>query len=428
MRVVDQGEKSNPDEKDPHNIPQSIRDVLKKQQELSAKGPAPVNALLNTEALPEGIMSPRPPQFGAQAASTDTARSDAVFKEKLRTSTASPVVEAPALEEPPRMRQDLKTRPSFPKDKLGPEWKRVDFPSNLVPYKGVAEIYLRPFEVADLEAIYDSIQTNNSSGYFDALDQCISMDIRDLTVPDFIYMQYWLRMSSYTKSPFLISWTSRYGENLEETLSTTNLQTIMLDMTREEYADWEAQGIVFPTLRDSEYILESIPDNPEPNTPQKDDWIMQNAQYIYLTPEELKQGRVMEQKIAKLRSNKDPDILASIQEFARISEHGVIEMIETTNKQFDPVKAIVFLRDQAKSLQTLARGVADENEAIEQTAGILQLLNASEEFIEEAKQIEDTLARGEEYLPRKENIALRQIQSMDMFPTPSTKKTTRPTA
>lgn len=426
MRFVDEGNEGGADSKDPHNIPKNVQAILdaqkRRQAELAAGKPPQKHVSLAPPNMPV------PPTFGNQP---DMEEAEQLYQTKtkaanLRGSTAMSTVEEPVLpsspaKQPTSAGEANKTRDSFPKGKLGPEWRRVDFPSNLVPYKNITEIYVRTFQVADLEAVYDSVETRNHSGYIDALDQCISVDIRDLTVPDFMYFQYWLRMASYTKSPYTITWTSRYGDDIEERLSMPNLKVQSLEMTREQYAEWEAQGVCFPTVRESEYIINATSESPDgevDNPP--DNWAMQNAQYLKLPDDAPKHNR-MEQKISLLRSSKDVDLLVTIQEFAAAIDHGVIESIVTVNPKFEPKKAIEFLRDQAIRLRTLARGAAEQSEAIEQAAGMIRLVEAAQEFDDEAQLIEDTLAKGEKYTPRKEDIVLRNIGPVDMFPTANTK-------
>lgn len=412
------------DEKDARNaIPDNVRKAMELRDAAANRTP-PVRHV-NLGEPPNGAL--RPPQLPNQR--EDRVNLDDATKaygEKMQMDRHTPNRQAPAAPDEryeevvaaPLKQEETKPRPPFPKSELGPEWRRIDFPSNLVPYPGVEELYLRPFEVLDLEAIYDSIETENHTGYLDALDQCISMDVRDLTVPDFIFMQYWMRMSSYPRSPYTVTWTSRYGNDIKQKLAPPELQLIYLNMTREEYADWYKRGICFPTVRESEFIINSSP-APDPTNGKRDTtretWAMQNAQYVRLDADAPVTDR-MRQKMLKLRTSKDIDILTDIQNFAIASEHGVVENITSVDPNFEPKSGASFLRKSAEQLRTLARGVADENAGIEQTAGLLQLIQAADGYDEEATEIEAALEKGVAYKPRKENIALRSITPMDMFP------------
>lgn len=416
------------DEKDARkDIPDNARKAMELRDAAASRTP-PVRHI-NLGEPPNG--GPRPPQLPKRSEDrVDLDEATKAYSDKVQMDRHTPKQAVAARDEryeevvaAPLKQEETKSRPPFPKSELGSQWRRIDFPSGLVPY-GITELYLRPFEVLDLEAIYDSIETENHTGYLDALDQCISMDVRDLTVPDFIFMQYWMRMSSYPRSPYTVTWTSRYGNDIKQKLSPPELQLIYLNMTPEEYADWYRRGICFPTVRESEFIINSAPPA-DPTTGKrdttKDTWAMQNAQYVRLDEDAPVKDR-MRQKMLKLRTSKDIDILTDIQNFAIASEHGVIENITSVDPMFEPVKAIAFLRRSAEQLRILARGVAEENAGIEQTAGLLQLVQAAEGYDEEATEIEQALEKGIAYQPRKENIALRSIGPMDMFPVAHTEK------
>lgn len=367
------------------------------------------NVSLNTNAA--GL--PNPPVFNTENFKPLLPSRQEVAQPKEEPEES--LVEKPQASKPSN--EFIKSRPSFPKEKLGPEWFRIDFPSNLVPYD-VDEIFVRKFNVNDLESIYNSIETENHAGYLDALDHCISFDIRELTVPDFIYLQYILRMSSYTRSPYTIEYTSRYGNERTETISQRNLKVVYLDMSRAEYAEWKQKGIAFPTVRDSEYIIEYESTKGD-NSPRPDAWIQQNAQYIYIPTNDPNANRSMEAKIDMLRSSNNIDILTDIQEFAQRSEHGVIESLEIADADFKPEEAITFLRNSAQQLRQFVIQITNDNkdnlsEAV--MAGSLHLAEQAEALDTEADDIARHLEEKRIYLPKKETIALRSISAMDMFP------------
>lgn len=361
---------------------------------------------------PKGVTGPLPPNFGTQPAATEAPaapKPDKIIPSSAVHAQTAKVQEHTTEEAAPAAKSAPKTRSAKPSH-LDEKWQRVDFPSNLVPYPGVDEIYLRPFTVPVLEQMYDAIEARNHSAYIDAIDKCVSIDIRDLTVPDWIYAQYWIRISSYTRSPYTIKWTSKYGNEHATPVKMTDLKTVILKMTPEEYSDWLSKGFSFPTLRESEYMIlnedEESPDN---------DWVVQNAQYLFL-PNDF-EGDRMKEKMRIFREKEDVEFLVDIQDFAAMTEHGVVESIRLRDGKFEPKEAIAFLNYSADQLRTLAKaGAENENMELDNTAGIIALAEKAAEYEKEAADIQKALDAGETYVPEEEVVVLRSIQPTDMFP------------
>jgi hypothetical protein len=181
-------------------------------------------------------------------------------------------------------------------------------------------------------------------------------------------------------------------------------------MQPEEYNEWVKKGFSFPTLRESEFMIlnedEESPDN---------NWVVQNAQYLYLAPDF--EGDRMKEKIRLFRERGDVEFLTDIQDFAARTEHGVVESIKLRDEKFDAVKAKEFLIHSANQLRTLAKAGADnENMDLDNTAGIIALAEKAEEYETEAAAIQTAIDAGETYQPEEEVVVLRSIQPTDMFP------------
>jgi uncharacterized protein YqfB (UPF0267 family) len=402
---------------DNKELPDNVKRVMEIQSKRTFDPPRTGNPLDDTSApvthqvmAPAGVKGPLPPQFQQASEAAEVLDKAPPLPTK---AAAPPVHQQTAKVQEHTTEEKTKSAPKTRSVKpahLDEKWQRVDFPSNLVPYPGINDIYLRSFTVPVLEQIYDAIEARNHTAYIDAMSKCISMDIRDLTVPDWIYAQYWIRISSFTRSPYTIRWTSKYGNEHATSVKLTDLKTVILDMQPEEYNEWVKKGFSFPTLRESEFMIlnedEESPDN---------NWVVQNAQYLYLAPDF--EGDRMKEKIRLFRERGDVEFLTDIQDFAARTEHGVVESIKLRDEKFDAVKAKEFLIHSANQLRTLAKAGADnENMDLDNTAGIIALAEKAEEYETEAAAIQTAIDAGETYQPEEEVVVLRSIQPTDMFP------------
>ena len=81
-----------------------------------------------------------------------------------------------------------------------------ELPSNFKPYSGRNYIMIRPFSVRELKLIARSIEHNNVDFITQAIDNCIDMDVYQLTIPDYFYLYYWFRIESYPNTPHYMEW------------------------------------------------------------------------------------------------------------------------------------------------------------------------------------------------------------------------------
>ena len=81
-----------------------------------------------------------------------------------------------------------------------------ELPSNFKPYPGRNYIMIRPFSVRELKLIARSIEHNNVDFITQAIDNCIDMDVYQLTIPDYFYLYYWFRIESYPNTPHYMEW------------------------------------------------------------------------------------------------------------------------------------------------------------------------------------------------------------------------------
>lgn len=298
---------------------------------------------------------------------------------------------------------ELKVRVS--NDSLGAEWVRQDFPSHHLSYDG-QDIFVRPMEIVDLSKLSAAAKSSNFTMYLDALNKCISIDIRSLTPADFTFFLYWLRMNTFPTAPLTIRWTSKYGNTCEYRVQNTNLEIIEIKMTKKEYSEWLSKGICMPTVRDMELLTDdSLPDD--------DKWRLELAQYV--VPASLKPDTYMKDKLAKLDSMGVQAFL-DIQDFSSNIEHGVVERAKVRDTLFEPVAAIKYLTDTANDLEDAARKMVAGGFDRGQEIPLLTIARQAENLRSEAESMAARLEQGLPVNPEEEVIAL-SINAMSFFPT-----------
>lgn len=95
-----------------------------------------------------------------------------------------------------------------------------ELPSNFYPYLGRSFIMVRPFSVLELKLIARSIETNSIDYITQAIDNCIDMDVYDLTIPDYFFLYYWFRIESYPSTPHYMEWVCDETSVVEEQTRT----------------------------------------------------------------------------------------------------------------------------------------------------------------------------------------------------------------
>lgn len=127
-------------------------------------------------------------------------------------SNTGPSINAsdPAVSEEPlpiRVAPNL-TQPRKVKDKTIIDARFIELtelPSNFIPYD-FKSIYVRPFAVSELKLIARSIEQKSIDYITQALDNCLDIDVYQLTIPDYFYLYYWFRIESYPSTPYYSNW------------------------------------------------------------------------------------------------------------------------------------------------------------------------------------------------------------------------------
>lgn len=289
---------------------------------------------------------------------------------------------------------------------LDPNWVRQELPSKCRPYT-FKEVFLRTLTIPTLGVIHAARVKNSFTILLDALNQCISVDIRELTPPDLTFVMHWIIDNSYPKSSMKIKYTTRYGNKIEIPIRTRNLAITELAMTEEEYQKWSDRGFTFPKVRDMELLFgDAVPIDTR--------WLLDYAQYVEADIDPKEYHNYTQLKIDAL-TEMGLGAIVEIDEFSELIKHGVEETVTITDPNFNPVKAAEFFDEQAKKmLATIAAIPLEDREDLAVT--IIEIGATAEEMMNEAADIRKALAEGIKVEAQEEVVAVR-ITATDFFPT-----------
>lgn len=288
-------------------------------------------------------------------------------------------------------------------DSDNPFATREALPSNEIFYK-YPELILAPLEVPQYAQLYKARKENDESALIDVIGAATNIDIRDLTVKDFRYLMYKLRIISSVRAPYKLSYTSIYGNRNEFSINTTNLSVkILQDVTAEEYESYLERGFTMPTMRDQEEF-----NGLQRRLGNTGEFLWSHAKYIA--------GSDVNNKITNLRELPKKlgilaaDLFADIDYFAnKFENYGVTESVDLTDKHFNASKAIEKLSTEIANTDQLL---------INQTLSVAlvnNLVNRRKELVDDMARIEAEIANTGEAAPKRETIEF-SIEIADFFP------------
>jgi hypothetical protein len=144
------------------------------------------------------------------------------------------------------------------------------------------------------------------------IDKCIDQPIEKITLGDFTYICYWLRLNSYSKSPLVVTWHCGHKDcnctNSSRVLKS-DLRIIIIDDIIEPKSYLE-----IPTIRNYIDYLELL--NKEPNRKQ----ILDSALWL--------RADTMQDKLALLKQQPNLDWYEDARALSvSVGNHGVDEYI-----------------------------------------------------------------------------------------------------
>jgi hypothetical protein len=96
------------------------------------------------------------------------------------------------------------TGPTYPEKMLVLESM---LPSQYLLYDWPEKLRIRSLRLEDVETLIAAANQDSEFLVADTVGRCINMPVGDLTIGDYYFILYWLRLNSYTKNPTLINWS-----------------------------------------------------------------------------------------------------------------------------------------------------------------------------------------------------------------------------
>ena len=292
--------------------------------------------------------------------------------------------------------EEAKVEPKYVKEQNcgDPRYERIYLPSNCIFYD-FDTIQVREFTVEDLALICKSVDTKNFSTMVDAIGNTIygDVNVRELTTRDFFFLMYHHRLTDYPSSPWIIPWTSRYGNKITTQVEKSVLKILTMKMTKEEYKEkyLDKYGITFPRVKDLEY-LQDIDD--------KDadiGFMSKRAQYLIGDSFEDKMDRIKKAGVS---------LLEAIRSFNAEAAHGVEESVWLQDTKFEPKSALEYLCKTAEEMEEIIKAADFDTSLLSEKLG---------EVEEEIGLIEKALADGSVIEPAKEEVGVK-IDALKFFP------------
>lgn len=281
------------------------------------------------------------------------------------------------------------------------KYQKVMPPSQCIFYKhfDAEDLQLKRIDVPTQRLITQAKQTNDISLLIDAMGSTVKpgMDIRDVTLEDWFYILYWHKYNSYNKTPLIMRWTSKYGNENRYIIKESDLKYINPSITAEQYKErYLDKGVCVPTLRDWELL----------NTPndlnQEDMDTVLRAQYFV--------GDTIEEKVDNYFEHGDTlEYLELIEEMKAETTHGVVHTVDVVDALFDPYKYVKQRREYCDAIQIEADSYKDS------PALYYVYKEHADEVDAEVTTLEETLKNGGQVRAEVETQPVR-FNALDIFP------------
>lgn len=285
-------------------------------------------------------------------------------------------------------------------------WTPLQFPSKLIPYD-VTEVEVRPMDIRVLSRVAAAQSQQSLTLLIDAIQSCCSFDLRSMTVPDYYYFMYWLRINSYPKTPLKVNWTSKYG-NQNSTITRMSTYDIKeLEITKARYQEFLDRGMCIPTMRSLEYSSN------QENIDEEREFLISYAQYVYVEGNEL-DSDYMDRKVAKLLEM-GADFMTDVEEFTKEVEHGVLEQVRVVDEHFVLEKAITNMEEEVENVIKIIDNAIDTNDLNTITSMAAMSQHVDKRKIEIA-ELKEKLEKGEKVEPEEEVVDIGVADATLLFP------------
>ena len=268
-------------------------------------------------------------------------------------------------------------------------------------------LYLwRPFNIKILASVSEAMISKSTDILLEALQPTLNYDIKSLTIADYYYLMYWLRLNSYPNSPLFVEWTSRYGNKQSTRVDMKSFEVTELKMTKQEYLQWISKGFCFPTMRDFVYQQNS-------ELKESEKWMVSYAQYI-VAADNKADDKYMKRKIQAFE-DMGVDAITEVTKFSEHMTHGVVEQVTTRDEKFDIDAAISFISNEIEELTKLVNITLEKGDQED----ILNITNLAKHVDSKRNELEDLQQHKEEdktFIPIEEDVTLTIDDPSFLFP------------
>ena len=203
---------------------------------------------------------------------------------------------------------------------------QVELPSKGVFYdRRVSTVRVSPFSVLQVRQIYSALQASDpyetQSQLAATIDESLfNFSVYDLTLGDYDYIKYWIRLNTYKKSPLTLNWwwipDQETGEkrNCVSMITETNLEVIDI----EPHARPDPR-FSYPTVRD--YLDLVKIENPD------EAYIADLAAFMA--------GKNLETKVNRFLPLEAADIIPDLRAHREKYFHGVSEKVKVRDEEIE---------------------------------------------------------------------------------------------
>lgn len=237
----------------------------------------------------------------------------------------------------------------------------IDLPSNFSLYK-FDTLSIRPFRIPDIKKLYRARQESSQRMLGQAIGAAIDRNPFKMTVGDFYFLMYWLRINSFDKAPYEIKWTCGHPEHVDKvndgTLAYETLKNVALtDRTKVETHDMDIDATAAvmedalekfgvrlnaPTFADLVTLEEYAEENGEEEDFKETYFMMKYASFLDSNDV---QGNTLVEKEKWLSEKGEPALLFVLDKFQEVSDHSVVDRVKVTCKECGTSTEVAFSVD-----------------------------------------------------------------------------------
>lgn len=226
-------------------------------------------------------------------------------------------------------------------------YQSIALPSSFLfyPFKN---LHMRLLSVRDQFALYAGQVKGSTRATVDVVSSCINSSAYDLTVGDFYYILYELRLRSYTRAPLTVTWTCTADKHLKmidesqidgmtlEQVSTVNRSDMIVSqISADRYVDIKAMedrifaeyGLRIEPVRVGSWVeaTESLADE------SPEDRAVVTFFDKYALSLSAQHGSIKDRR--ELIVNSVPDLLSELDLYIDMVDHGVTEKFHVKCKE-----------------------------------------------------------------------------------------------